>query len=217
MILESIYAGQLTILEPEGQHTGIFKQGVSHAEVSWTGITSDQQADRSVHGGPEKALHQYAIASYKKIQAAFPAIADQAIPGSIGENLSSTAMSDEDVHIGDVYRIGSITVQVSQPRSPCWKINHRYGIPQLSVFIVEQRITGWYYRVLEEGSLRTGDQIELLDRPNPNLTIDYYNQIYYQHRPRLADLDTLINATGLTPQKRERLIQRREFLHHQES
>ncbi len=215
MILEQIYAGQLTVLEPEGQHTGIFKQNISEAVVSRMGITSDHQADRSVHGGPEKALHQYALTGYAKIQAAFPAIANLAVPGSIGENLFSSTMSDHDVHIGDIYRIGNVTLQVSQPRSPCWKINHRYGIARLSTFIVEQRITGWYYRVLEEGSIQAGDLIELLERPNPTLSIDYYNEIYYQHRPSLIALSTLINAVGLAPGKRDKLIQRSVFLRQQ--
>lgn len=212
MILKSIYAGNLRTLEPEGQQTGIFKQRVDEAIVTRFGITADQQADRRVHGGPEKALHHYSVKSYQRIQQAFPHIAELAVPGSIGENLSCEEMSDVNVHIGDIYRIGSITVQVSQPRSPCWKINNRYSVPDLSVFIAQQRITGWYYRVLQEGVIQTGDVIELLDRPNPKLTIDHFNAISNQHRPGLEDLDILLAAQGLATDWRKRLLQRQEFL-----
>ena len=162
--VSGLYRGSLQSLEPEGQRTGIFKEAIQSAEVDEEGILGDHQADRRFHGGLEKALHQYALASYEKIGSEYPVLKGIAVPGSIGENISSPSLSDSTVCIGDVYRIGGVLVQVSQPRSPCWKINHKFGIDKLSLFIERQRITGWSIEFRfarfgdEERSLGTYDE-----------------------------------------------------------
>ena len=153
--IQSLYAGKLRPLEPEGQETGIYKQSLESAEVNHEGILGDQQADRRYHGGPEKALHQYSLDAYLSMQQAYPQLEPLAIPGSMGENISSAYLNDRNVCIGDVYRMGAVLLQVSQPRTPCWKINHRFELEKLSLFIEQQRITGWYYRVLEPGNVLT--------------------------------------------------------------
>lgn len=124
----ALYKGRLRPLPPEGRRTGIFKDPIERADVTKEGIVGDHQADRRFHGGPEKALHQYAQISYERIVSEFPELEGTAVPGSIGENISSSHLTDESICIGDIYRIGDVLAQVSQPRSPCWKINHKYAI-----------------------------------------------------------------------------------------
>lgn len=210
--ISALFAGQLRTLEPEGQQTGIFKQAVEHAEVTSTGFSNDRQADRRYHGGPEKALHQYAQASYAIMISAYPQLRGEAVPGSMGENLSSPGLDEKSVCIGDIFRIGEVLVQVSQPRTPCWKISHRFGIDKLSKFVEERRITGWYYRVLETGSLHRGDPVKLVERPNEGVTIRDFLDIRNQHRPAPQALDRLINCIGLNQAWREKLSQRKAFL-----
>jgi MOSC domain-containing protein YiiM len=212
MILSGLFVGTIKILKPEGQHTGIFKQPVDSANVTLTGINEDHQADKRVHGGAEKALHQYAINSYALIGEAFPQIESTALPGSLGENISCKDMSESSVNIGDIYSIGAIKVQVSQPRSPCWKINHRFGVPGLSRFIADEKISGWYYRIIEPGRIHIGDRIQLLDRLNPGVSVCRFLEITNQHRPELEELQLLINSTGLSPEWMNRLLQRYRFL-----
>lgn len=210
--LLGIYAGSLRALEPEGQATGIFKQAVQQAEVTRLGIVGDQQADRRVHGGPDKALHEFARSSYASIIVQFPELAATATAGTFGENLSSADRGDTDVCIGDTLRIGEVVVQVSQPRRPCWKINHRFDCRKLSHFIERRQLTGWYYRVLEPGTITLGDRIDLLDRVSDGVTIAAFTQTIARHRPDPGALDALINASGLNEEWRARLTQRRDYL-----
>ncbi|MDH3282163.1 MAG: MOSC domain-containing protein, partial [Gammaproteobacteria bacterium] len=143
---------------------------------------------------------------------AYPELRGVAIPGSMGENLSATEMTDAVVCIGDCYRIGTTIVQVSQPRSPCWKIDHRFGVEQLSVYVEKQRITGWYYRVMEAGAIRVGDSIELLDRPNEYVPVAYFLRVTTESRPDPVTLDRLIACRGLADEWTTRLKNRRDYL-----
>jgi len=208
----ALYAGSLRSLEPEGQQTGIFKESIEVADITKEGIIGDHQADRRFHGGPEKALHQYALQSYEIIVSEFPELRGIAVPGSIGENFSCSYLTDSTVCIGDSYRIGDVLVQVSQPRSPCWKINHKFGVEKLSIFIERQHITGWYYRVLETGRVHVGDKIELLERPNECMSVEHFLNITKQHRPNLEALDTAILCKGLNHEWKARLEKRRKYL-----
>lgn len=210
--LLGIYAGGLRALEPEGQATGMFKQPLERAEVTRLGIAGDQQADRRIHGGPGKALHEFARVSYTAIAQSFPALVAAAVPGTLGENLSSAERDDATVCIGDTLRIGGALVQVSQPRRPCWKINHRFDCRELSHFIERRQLTGWYYRVLEPGVIALGDRIELLERADPGVTIAAFTRTVTAHRPEADALNVLINAHGLSEEWRARLTRRRDYL-----
>lgn len=210
--IKGLFSGALHSLPPEGQQTGIFKDPVEEARVDVEGIIGDRQADRRYHGGPEKALHQYSLHAYETMLDVYPQLQGEAIPGSMGENISSAVLNDSNVCIGDIYRIGGIVVQVSQPRTPCWKINHRFGIEKLSKLVEERKITGWYYRVLETGRVHLGDAIELLEQPNEAVSIEYFLSVRNQHRPELGEIDTLIHCTGLNEEWKNKLLKRRAFL-----
>ncbi len=210
--VDALFAGTIRTLEPEGQRTGIYKQVISVARVSREGIDGDQQADRRFHGGPEKALHQFAHSSYETIITTYPELEGVAIVGSIGENISVKDMADSTVCIGDIYRMGEVTLQVSQPRNPCWKINHRFNIDTLSLFIEKQHISGWYYRVLECGKMELGDEVVLLERPGNDMSIARFSKITRHHRPNLEELESAANCPGLCPELQQRLEQRLNYL-----
>jgi len=213
--IDHVFAGGLGVLQPEGQCTGIFKQRRAGAvRVERQGIVGDQHGDTRVHGGPEKAVHQYAAQHYPRLAQAFASSAGQLVAGSLGENISASGLSELNVHIGDVLRIGSSVLQVSQPRSPCWKINHRFDAEHLSMFVARERITGWYYRVLEPGWLEAGDCIELLERHNERFSIDQFWQVQLSHRPVIDDLLALAGAEGLAADWKRRLSERARWLLH---
>lgn len=185
-IIDQILIAEENVIGPDKVRTGIFKIPVSHSiKLTEMGLEGDFQADRRVHGGLEKAVHHYAVQNYQLLQQALPHLADKFLPGSIGENFSSTELSEENIHIGDIFSVGSAIVQVSQPRRPCWKLNHRYGNAYLADFVMQQQITGWYYRVLEEGEVQAGDQITLTERLPGSLTIaelwrEWFERIQYK-------------------------------------
>lgn len=212
MLINRLYAGSAQTLEPSGQRTGIYKNPIRKARVGLLGIEGDVQVDKRYHGGPDKALHQFAVGSYTHITTHYPSLADKAIPGSIGENLTIEGMSETTVCIGDTYRLGKVLVQVSEPRQPCWKINARYEVEKLSEFIEQRRIAGWYYRVLETGAMIVGDEVVLIERVNEQITIDHFNDVKNQHRPALSALDQLIAAKGLASGLKQRLMERLAYL-----
>lgn len=213
----SLFAGGIGYLEPEGHRSGIFKKKIfQRATVTVQGILGDEQADKRVHGGPEKAVHHYAAENYQRLAEQFPHNAHAFVPGSIGENISAMRLTEENVHIGDIFRIGSALAQVSQPRSPCWKIDHRFGIERLSMVVAREFITGWYYRVIEPGFIEAGDGIELLERQDGSFSIAQFWRIQLLHQPSTHDLLNLAAIPGLAMDWQRRLTERARWLHKRE-
>ena len=195
-----LYSGTPRYIGDEGQFSAIWKQPVDGpARITREGIVGDEQADRRVHGGPEKAVHHYAAENYVRLAERFPQIAADLVVGSIGENVSTSGVDETSVCIGDIYRLGSALVQVSQPRRPCWKIDARYGVAGITAFINESGHTGWYYRVLEEGVAAPGDSFTLEERLQGAVSLDCLRTTWHRHRPDAERLRTIARAPGLTP------------------
>ena len=211
--IAAVHVGGLASLPPEGHLTGIFKRALAGPVLlGREGLAGDVQADRRVHGGPEKALHHYAAENYARLAQAFPDLAGALVPGSLGENLVARGLTEDAVYIGDVFRAGSGRIQVSQPRSPCWKIDHRFGVEGLSRFIAEQGLTGWYYRVLETGEIGPGDSLELLERNPQPVTLGRLWRAHRAHRPDGEELAFLLATPGLAPGWVKKLAERLDWL-----
>lgn len=172
MQLLSISVGLPRTVDYRGKpvSTGIYKEAVpGPVTVSRTGLEGDGQADLENHGGLDKAVYAYTIENYdywkeESGRADMP-------PGLFGENFTVSGMPDEAVHLGDTFRIGEILVQVTQPRVPCFKLGLRMGMADfVSHFMVSGRV-GFYLRVLETGSVRGGDAIELVRADAEGLNI----------------------------------------------
>lgn len=205
----TLFMGGIRPLPPDNQPTGIFKQKiVMPAWLGIEGLSGDAQADRRVHGGPDKALHQYPVAHYARLAAAFPAAKDLLIPGSIGENLSVPGWNESNICIGDTFRLGDAVIQVSQPRNPCWKIDHRYGVEGIAKLIDDEGITGWYFRVIEEGSIEPNCPFELMERKAPEVSISTLLSIWQEHRPDPMTLEALAATPGLSENWRKKLKER---------
>ena len=213
MTTVQLYIGAIRRLDDEGQSSAIYKQPVTGSIfLGSEGLAGDAQADRRVHGGPEKAVHHYAAENYARLAAHFPAVAAQLIPGSVGENVSTTGWDESNVFIGDVFRLGDARVQVSQPRSPCWKIDYRYGCTGMAAQIAESGLTGWYYRVLETGQVASDAPFELLSRPAGAVSLAELWQVWREHRPDPAALARLSAAPGLNPGWQKKLLDRLDWL-----
>ncbi|MEL6488154.1 MAG: MOSC domain-containing protein, partial [Pseudomonadota bacterium] len=134
------------------------------------GFAPDEQADRRVHGGPEKAVHLYPLDHHEVWREELkdkPALALLDEPGAFGSNLSVSDMDEHSVFIGDRFRLGSpetgAVIEVNQPRQPCWKVDHRFNTKGMTARIVETGRSGWYFRVLEEGEVQAGDTLERIE------------------------------------------------------
>lgn len=205
-----LFAGTTRPIGPQNAPSGIDKRPVTTVTVNHLGITDDVQVDKRYHGGPERALHQYALRGYETIIKRHPLMHKRATPGSIGENLTSTLMHDENVNIGDIYAIGPIEVQVSSPRIPCWKIEEKLNQNGLVKFIAKHQITGWYYRILKEGVISIGDDITLLSRANPDISVASFVQQHFDKNTSVDALYMLSQANGLDPEWKTRFTRRIE-------
>ena len=204
MKIIGLYSGKLSNIGEKRSPTGIYKKSVEQVSVDVLGIIGDIQADKRFHGGPEKALHQYALSSYEKIIKRYPLLHQQAKPGMIGENLSATDMNEHNVCIGDIYQVGQAIIQVSSPRIPCWKIDAKFKQPDLHQFISQHRLNGWYYRVVQAGVITLNDKLILQQRPNTKITVDTMLRVIYGEAEAQV-IGLAANAIGLDPEWQKRL------------
>ena len=165
--------------------TGFFKSPANGPVFArFMNLDGDRQADLTHHGGVDKAVLAYSADHYPKWheELAMPEIPH----GAFGENLTIGGLSEESVCIGDRYRIGDATFEVSQPRQPCWKLARRWRMHKLTGIVIANGRTGWYFRVLEEGLIEAGMSVSLIERPNPEWTAGRANQILHHRRNDLA-------------------------------
>jgi MOSC domain-containing protein YiiM len=178
--LTSVQAGRIAPLGPQRIASAFVKRNVpGPVHVGLVGLDVDEQADLRVHGGPEKAVYAYAATHYPRWTADFPALASRFVPGSFGENLTIDGLTEHDLCVGDVHGIGSVRLQVCQPRQPCAKLALNFEYPRLPKAMVRNGRSGWYYRVLEPGTLQAGDRVILLERPLPDFPLDALLRFLY--------------------------------------
>lgn len=167
--------------------------------VDAMGLAGDEQADRTVHGGVDKAIHHYPADHYDwwRRQLDDAPLLDAA--GAFGENISTLGLDEQTVCLGDRFRLGSALIEVSQARQPCWKLDHRFGVKGVMAKVVASRRTGWYYRVLEPGTVQAGDMLILEDRPFTDwpLASLFALLVGGEAKARLADLAALRNVPAL--------------------
>ena len=150
--------------------TGIFKESVSGlVRVRKLGLEGDKQVDLTVHGGVEKAVYAYPSEHYEHWKVA---LGDRSLPwGMFGENLTTEGLLEQEVRLGDEFRINSATVMVTQPRFPCYKLGIKFGTMQMVRRFQKSGRSGFYLAVLEEGEVEAGDRIDLLHRNTSNPTV----------------------------------------------
>jgi MOSC domain-containing protein YiiM len=178
-----------------GSLSGIHKQMVSgRVRVGALGLEGDEQGDRRHHGGIYKAVHLYASEHYAAWREELGERPILLRPGAFGENLSTCGLTERNVCIGDKLRIGSVELEVSQGRQPCWKLNDRFDVPDMAKRLQNSFRTGWYCRVLKEGEFQAHDDICLLERPYPEWPLMRLIELFYH---RCLDRDLLEQASKL--------------------
>jgi MOSC domain-containing protein YiiM len=187
--------------------TAFFKEPVSGPVfLGRTNLVGDAQADRVNHGGHDKAVCAYSADHYDHWRRD---LNRTDLPcGAFGENFTLRGLTETTVCIGDVWAVGPARVQVSQPRQPCWKMARRWGVHDLPARVVRFGFTGWYFRVLEEGTVEAGMVLTLLERPNPAWTIDAANQVMHHRKADRAAAAELAGVPFLSAAWRESLARR---------
>ena len=168
------------------------------------GLAPDEQADRRVHGGPEMAVHLYPLDHHDhwRSELGDTDLLDE--PGAFGSNLAVRGLTEDNVHIGDRFRVGTALLEVSQPRQPCWKIDHRFGTKGMVAKIVKSGRSGWYFRVIEFGEAQAGDLIERVSIGEPNWPVARVFGALVAGKATPEDLAALSEMPTLAPKLRER-------------
>lgn len=143
----------------------------SPIDLTPTGFEGDEQADLTVHGGLEKAVHHYPADHYRTWVAELGQN-PRFVAGGFGENISTEGLLEADVCIGDIFQIGTARVQVSLGRQPCWKLSAHTKTESMAYEVQRTARTGWYYRVMEPGVVTCGDQFVLSDRRQPKWSVE---------------------------------------------
>ncbi len=168
----SLFTGTVQSLWPGKAPSAINKQlAEGPLQLGEHGFVDDRQADLKVHGGLEKAVHHYASEHMEFWRQAFPEHSDQFLSGCFGENISTTGLHEGNLCLGDILSLGTARVQVCQGRQPCWKLNEHTGLMEMAARFQKTGRTGWYYRVLENGVVCSGDEMQLLDRIHPQWSL----------------------------------------------
>jgi len=157
--------------------TGIFKEPVvGRVAVRKHNLAGDQQADLSVHGGPDKAVYAYPSEHYEFWRNELPGVD---LPwGMFGENLTIEGLMEDEVNIGDHFRIGSSALAVTQPRMPCFKLAAKFGRDDIIKRFLDSGRSGFYLAVIEEGEVGVGDAIERVHRDENDITIAAVVNVY---------------------------------------
>ncbi len=188
--------------------SGIFKEPVTgRRAVSRLNVVGDGQADLRVHGGAFKAVYCYPAQHYPLWAQELGRVA---LPfGTFGENLTIDCLDESDTHIGDVLRVGSVTLQVTQPRVPCFKLAFRMGDPTFPKRFMASERSGFYTRVLEEGELAADDAVEWVRRDPRQVSVRELHRLAFGGAPDVALARRVLEAKGLSPEWR---LQVREVL-----
>jgi ferredoxin-NADP reductase/MOSC domain-containing protein YiiM len=178
--LVSVNVGQPREISWQGQtvFTGIWKEPVDGPRtVRRLNVDGDGQGDRQGHGGEQRAVFVYQLESYRYWQDQLHR--DDFTFGQFGENFTVEGLGDDDVHIGDRYRIGSTLVEVTQPRVTCYRVGIRMDEPRMPALLVAHGRPGFYLRVLEEGVVQAGDDVVHIATGPEAMTVAELNALLY--------------------------------------
>ena len=206
----SVQIGKIKIIPDDSfkekkWETGSYKEPVDFPlDVKFDGVVGDEISDLVYHGGVNKVIFANSAENY--IQWCEYLECESLEFGALAENITISNIKEEDVYVGDVHKIGTAILEVSQPRQPCWKISKKHNNETFKKNIHDTRRTGWYYRVLQEGQISKNDDVELAKRLNNSISIFDANEIMYNPKKNEDITKKLIDIDELGEQFKNNLI-----------
>ncbi len=200
-ILRSICVGLPRQVEWKGRvvSTAIYKEPVvGPVALRRLNLQGDKQADLTLHGGPTKVVYSYPSEHYAFWRSELPETDLEW--GMFGENFTTEGLSEELVHIGDVFKLGTTRLIVTEPRMPCFKLVIRFGRQDMAKRFLESQRSGFYFGVEQEGTVETGDQFELVDVDPQRLTVADVTRLYTTAKDDVKLLKKAVGTSAL-PEK----------------
>jgi MOSC domain-containing protein YiiM len=187
-VVESVNVGTPREVSWRGQtvRTAIWKDPVAgRVKVRGTSVEGDQQGNPEVHGGVDKALYAYAAEDYRWWGGQ---LGRKLVPGTFGENLTVSGIDVSGAVVGERWRVGGTLLEVSSPRTPCFKLGIRMGTQEFPRRFAAAGRPGAYLRILAEGEVGAGDPVEVVHRPAHGLTVADVSRIYHDDHAGAARL-----------------------------
>jgi MOSC domain-containing protein YiiM len=187
--------------------TSIYKKPVSKkVQVTPQGIEGDRQADLSVHGGFDKAVYGYSYTHYKlwgeRLEKDFKEF------GLVGENLTIDEFDENTINIGDRFQINDCILQVSQPRIPCYKIGIKMNSRDFPKMFSQSGLLGSYFRVIQQGSIETGDQIEKVHSEENSMSLKEIASVLFVDIKNIDLMKKALDIKPLTEEIKEKFRER---------
>jgi MOSC domain-containing protein YiiM len=176
--------------------TGVFKEPVEgRVPLRHLNFDGDRQADLSVHGGTTKAVYAYPLEHYAFWR---KQLAQELTFGAFGENLTVEGLPvEEEIAVGDRFRIGTAELVVTQPRVPCYTLGLRFGREDMVKRFLASRRSGYYLAVEVEGDVGVGDRVETLTRHPARIPVAEITRVYASDRDDLASIERLVALDAL--------------------
>ena len=186
------------------EKTGIFKYPTTKPVfLGKTDVTKDTVVDRKHHAGIDKACYLFSEDQYPYWKGIYPELDWDW--GMFGENLTIEGLDELQTRIGDVFKIGSAIIQVSQPREPCYKLGIRFGTQKILKQFIGHGCPGTYVRIIKEGKVRIDDTLELVEQSKNTLTVKQFYELLYAKEKNIEIVQLAITNLSLPEYKRERL------------
>lgn len=177
---------RLIVLNGEPTKTGIYKYPVAGPQpLRDNQVGGDRQGNYEVHGGHDKAVYAYSAEDYRWWEGELSRSLE---PGSFGENLTTEGIDLSSSRVGDRWKLGTAIVEVSEPRIPCSKLAHKMEDPAFVKRFARALRPGAYLRIIEEGTIEAGDRIEVVSRPEHELTMELFCRAYFGERDLAPEL-----------------------------
>ena len=165
-----LFTGKPKLFKKPGLQSSINRNPIDKIIVKKDSIEGDQVSNKKYHGGENRVIHFYPIEHYEYLKNKYQK--EIFTPGSIGENLTTQKLTEKNVSIGDIFRIGSVVCQITEPRFPCGIIDLQYEIRGMHKECLFDRRLGWFAKVIQEGQISIDDDITLTETPHKNLSLD---------------------------------------------
>lgn len=183
--------------------SGIGKSTVQAFEVERTGIVGDDVANHKFHGGPDRVVCLYPFEHYAYWEEEFQ---KKLILPAFGENLTATGMTEAQVCIGDIYKIGDTILQITQGRVPCVTISNYNEEKQFLKKVIETNLTGYFFRVLEEGTIMFDSEITLLEKHSKEISVSFATQILFHQKQDKVSIEKILTVDALSEEWKNRFL-----------
>ena len=200
----NISESQTIVVNGKEEQTGYFKKSVDQSIfLGETDVKNDVVIDRIHHGGIDKACYLYGFNHYEFWKKQFPDLNFKY--GMFGENITLSNLNESELKIGDVFQIGSATIQISQPRQPCYKMGIKFNDQNIVKQFRLANNPGIYVRILNEGFVTKNDKLVLINSNKKAQTVAEIYRIIYHNKPEIMDIEKAINNPFLAQKLKDYL------------